>query len=64
MTLKTDERIREGYQHKDKMQAFLQEIVQVCEKHQLWLAHEDMHGSFVVGPHSTAEWILAAIPAG
>lgn len=43
-----------------KADAFLREIVQVCEKHGMWLGHEDGHGAFKIVQNSTAEWLSRA----
>jgi hypothetical protein len=45
-----------------KIDAFLEEIWAVCEKHGLALSHEDGHGSFLVVPleRGDREWLMAA----
>jgi hypothetical protein len=47
----------------DKTKQFLAEVVEVCRKHGLSIAHEDEHGAFVVKPYSEgyAEWLLDAV---
>lgn len=41
-------------------QSLLSEIVEVCRKHGLWLAHEDNYHAFLVQRASTEEWIMGA----
>ncbi len=43
-------------------QAFIRDLLAVCEKHKLSLAHEDEHGSFIVTEPDTvyAEWLAEA----
>ena len=41
---------KKAYGENHKVDAFLEEIWAVCEKHQLCLGHEDRHGAFLVQP--------------
>lgn len=45
-----------------KVDAFLQEIAEVCRKHQMSLAHEDRQGSFIVNTYHSVDidWLMAA----
>jgi hypothetical protein len=45
-----------------KVDAFLEEIWTLCEKHGLALSHEDGHGSFLVVPLAKGDrdWLMAA----
>lgn len=45
-----------------KLDAFLSDIVAVCRKHRLTIAHEDMHGGFRIARFSEAniEWLESA----
>lgn len=41
--------IATGEDHESKrIDAFLQEIAEVCKKHGLSISHEDAHGAFVI----------------
>lgn len=42
--------------------AFLEEIKEVCKKHNLSIAHEDSQGAFVIEEYDehNLEWLLAA----
>lgn len=42
--------------------AFLNEIAEVCRKHQMSLGHEDQHGSFIVQAYQSGniDWLMAA----
>lgn len=40
--------------------AFLADIIKVCEAHGLWLGHEDSQGGFLVEEESTRDWINSA----
>lgn len=46
----------------DEAQAFLEEVLEVCKKYRLSLAHEDHQGGFLVEPYSVtnAMWLLGA----
>lgn len=46
----------------DKVDAFLKEIVEVCRKHKMSLAHEDSQGGFIVQNYREDNilWLLAA----
>ena len=43
----------------EKIDEFLLEIMQVCKKHNLTIAHEDYHGAFIIEGESESnlEWI-------
>lgn len=45
-----------------KIDAFLEEIWMVCERHGLGLSHEDTHGSFEIVPLGEADrdWLMHA----
>jgi hypothetical protein len=43
-----------------RVDAFLEDLFDLCEKHGLWLSHEDTHGAFVVTDEDTSEWIADA----
>ena len=43
-----------------KVAALMVEIVAVCERHGLWLAHEDGYGAFVVQRTTTRNWLMSA----
>lgn len=47
------------YPHVD---AFIEEIVAVCEKHGLSIAHEDFHGGFIIEENNASnyDWLRAA----
>jgi len=40
--------------------ALTDEIVAVCKRHGLWIAHEDDHGGFIFQRASTEEWLREA----
>lgn len=42
--------------------AFLEEVIAVCKKHNLSLSHEDGHGAFEVEPfdESYSAWLMGA----
>ena len=42
---------------------FLNDIIAVCKKHNLWLSHEDQQGAFAVVTEPTQEWLEAATDA-
>lgn len=46
-----------------KIDAFLDDIIGVCKKHELSIAHEDGHGAFLVEKFSEAntKWLFEAI---
>lgn len=44
----------------DAVRALMEEIVSVCAKHGLWLAHEDEYHAFMVQRRSTKDWLLGA----
>jgi predicted SAM-dependent methyltransferase len=46
-----------------EVMSFLEDIENVCKKHGLSLAHEDMHGAFVIEPYSidNIEWLKSAL---
>lgn len=37
--------------------ALIESIVAVCRAHNLWIAHEDAYGAFIVQRKSTEEWL-------
>jgi hypothetical protein len=45
-----------------KIDAFLDEIWEVCKRHMLALSHEDCHGSFEIVPFVDADrdWLMNA----
>lgn len=45
---------------------FLDEIISVCKKHNLILAHEDDQGSFIIEEYSDAvqKWIMESLDYG
>lgn len=51
----------------ERKNLFLEELLALCRKHDVWISHEDDHGGFifVVGPHEAdrailEKWISAA----
>ena len=46
---------RGGNEQMPNVDAFLEEVIEVCKKHRMSIAHEDTHGGFVVRPYT--EWI-------
>lgn len=47
---------------KEQRKAFLEELIEVCRKHNLTLAHEDYQGAFLVCPflENNIRWLEAA----
>ena len=47
---------------KEQRVAFLDDLIEVCKKHGLSIAHEDGHGGFLVAPYNDhdAEWLRGA----
>ena len=45
-----------------KVKLFIEEIIEVYEKHQMSLSHEDGHGAFIIYTykHSHTEWLRSA----
>lgn len=45
-----------------EMQAFLNEIVEVCKRHGLSISHEDYHGAFIIERYceDNIEWLTSA----
>ena len=45
-----------------KMKAFLNDLISVCQRHQLSISHEDHHGAFEINEYSDydMQWILNA----
>lgn len=39
---------------------FLSELISLCEKHGIWLSHEDHQGGFELTKKSTIGWLAAA----
>jgi len=54
--------MRYGKERSDRVMQFLNEVAELCEKHELSIGHEDTHGAFIVFDYSkcVVEWILAA----
>lgn len=48
---------------KEDANALMTEIVEVCRRRGLWLAHEDAYGAFLVQTGPTGDWLMAACPA-
>lgn len=46
--------------------AFLRDVLAVCEKHGFSIAHEDSQGGFIITPFDSgiADWLLAASVEG
>lgn len=46
----------------ERVEEFLQAIIEVCRKYGLSLSHEDAHGGFIVENYrkENIEWLLAA----
>ena len=46
-----------------KVEAFLQEVVEVCKKHGMAIGHQDSQGAFVVEAFTqeSVEWLLDAV---
>ena len=46
-----------------KIEAFLEEMAEVCKKHGMALGHEDNHGAFIVVPYDklNVQWMLDAV---
>ena len=53
---------RELIDRPDEMTDFLNEIKEVCKKHNLSISHEDYHGSFIIQNYdeSNLEWLFEA----
>lgn len=47
---------------KPKVDAFIEELIEVSKRHGLSLAHEDNHGAFIVEKFSeaNAQWLMDA----
>jgi hypothetical protein len=45
-----------------EVDAFIEEILSVCERHGLSIGHEDGHGAFEISPYHNAfnQWLRAA----
>ncbi len=54
---------RATYVETPKVDAFIAEVLEVCERHHLSIGHEDTQGAFVIERHSTVldEWLRAAM---
>ena len=48
---------------RDKMQSFLNDIIEVYKKHGLSLSHEDSQGAFIIDEfkEDNVRWLLACI---
>ena len=46
-----------------KVNAFLEEIAEVCQEHGFSLSHEDTHGAFIVEKHNNdnIQWLMEAM---
>lgn len=46
----------------ESINAFLNEIAEVCKKHGLSIGHEDRHGGFEIEPYDeeNIKWLMAA----
>jgi hypothetical protein len=46
----------------EKIDKFLLDIIKVCQKHNLSISHEDIHGSFKVEDYNTSniDWLFSA----
>lgn len=42
---------------REEVKALTDEIVALCKKRGLWIAHEDNHGAFIFQRTSTEEWL-------
>lgn len=51
---------KKEFEESPAVDAFLADIIKVCESHGLWLGHEDSQGGFLVEDESTAEWLMEA----
>lgn len=40
--------INSGYENAPDVDTFLEELQQLCDKHKLYIAHEDTHGAFII----------------
>ena len=51
-----------AYVEVEEIDAFIKDIEEVYDKHGFSIAHEDIHGSFIVGPdsHRNREWLRCA----
>jgi len=50
------------YNQKSKTKKFINEIIQLCEKFQLSISHEDTQGAFIIEKYSKTniEWFESA----
>jgi len=64
MTTKFDryDAVERKYVAIPKVDAFFKDILQVIKKHKLTIAHEDVHGAFIVVPANKADidWLINA----
>ncbi len=46
----------------EKVDSFLLDIIKVCQKHDLSISHEDIHGAFTVTNYNTSDidWLFSA----
>lgn len=40
---------------------FIDDVVELCERHGVWLSHEDPHGGFQLTRERTHDWLTAAM---
>jgi hypothetical protein len=52
-----------GTPSQKQAEAFKAELIALCEKHGVWIAHEDARGSFLIEYGSTRDWLTDARPA-
>ena len=46
-----------NYIESPTIDSFVADIIAVCEKHKLWLSHEDTQGAFKVVSTDRSEWL-------
>lgn len=51
---------RGGDERSPDILAFLDEIADVCRRHDMTLGHEDSHGTFLVERDGNTTWLLQA----
>ncbi len=54
---------RDTYVETPKVDAFIAEVIEVCQRHGLSIGHEDTQGAFVIERHSSVNdgWLRAAM---